>query len=350
MPVGTLGAVKGLSVDALSGLGAQLMLANLYHLSLRPGIDVIDRLGGIHAFTGWSGPILTDSGGFQIWSLASLRKVDDGGVTFRSHLDGDELRFTPESVVAAQHRMGVDIAMVLDECPPWPISEADAEISLARTSRWAETARRAWEETPESVSGLRAGGLFGIVQGSVYPRLRARAVEVLTGLDFAGYAVGGVSVGEEMVHRHAVVEMTAPLLPAERPRYLMGLGTPQDILHAVTWGIDLFDCVLPARNARHGTLFTDQGVIKIKNARYLDDPRPVGPPGSPLAGTSRAFLHHLFRTKEITGPVLATLHNLHHYLDFMRRLREGIKLGKLSELAGAMASRYADGETGGASA
>ncbi len=340
MPVGTLGAVKGLRAQDLRASGAEVMLSNLYHLTLRPGIETIETLGGLHRFTGWDGPILTDSGGYQVFSLTGLRKLDPDGVTFRSHLDGSEQRFTPESVVESQCRLGVDIAMVLDECPPWPISEADAETSLRLTQRWAERARRAW---PVS----QPGGLFGIAQGSVYPALRRRAVEELAALDFPGYAVGGVSVGEDGGSRHDVVSFTAPLLPEHKPRYLMGLGTPLDLVHAVTSGVDLFDCVLPARNARHGNLFTRQGVVKIKNARYREDPRPVDSAcACPLCrGHSRAFLNHLIRAKELTGAVLATLHNIRFYLDFMAQLREAIELGTLTDLARDIAVHYSGGGT-----
>ncbi len=327
MPVGTLGAVKGVTAQELEAAGARVMLANLYHLTLRPGIDVIERLGGIHRFTGWRGPILTDSGGYQVFSLASRRKIDPGGVTFRSHVDGDQVRFTPESVVEAQCRIGVDFAAMLDDCPPWPISEADAAASLERTTGWAERARRAWPEDYH-------GALFGIVQGSAYRALRRRAADSLRDLDFPAYAIGGVSVGEDTEQRRAVVEWTAPTLPADRPRYLMGLGKPEDLLHAVRQGVDLFDCVLPARNARHGVLFTRGGVLRIKNARFRDDPRPVDPACScPLCRRqSRALLHHLIRTGEITGAVLATLHNVRYYLDFMADLREGVRLGTLADL------------------
>ncbi|HEX7181974.1 MAG TPA: tRNA guanosine(34) transglycosylase Tgt [Thermoanaerobaculia bacterium] len=342
MPVGTLGAVKGIPPQDLAAAGASIMLSNLYHLALRPGIDTIEKLGGIHRFTGWPAPILTDSGGFQVFSLSTLRTVDDGGVTFRSHLDGSPLRFTPEGVVEMQARMGVDVAMMLDECPPWPVTEAEAEASWNRTLAWARRAREASlreESWP--------GGLFGIAQGSVYPRLRERAAADLAPLDFDGYAIGGVSVGESEDHRRGVVEWTAPALPAGKPRYLMGVGYPEDILHAVRHGVDLFDCVLPARNARHGVLFTRAGVIKIKNARYREDGSPVDPQcGCPAcARVSRAFLHHLTRAGELTAAVLATLHNLRFYLDFMADLRQAIVLGTFSDLAERYALRSARGES-----
>jgi queuine tRNA-ribosyltransferase len=327
MPVGTLGAVKGIAPQDLEAAGASVMLSNLYHLALRPGVDTIERLGGIHRFTGWNGPILTDSGGFQVFSLEGLRKVDEGGVTFRSHLDGSLLRFTPEGVVELQERLGVDIAMVLDECPPWPIERAAAEASWRRTLAWAGRARAA------SKGG--AGGVFGIVQGSVFPDLRERAALELAELGFDGHAIGGVSVGEPDHDRRAIVESTAPFLPAAKPRYLMGVGYPADIVHAVAQGIDLFDCVLPARNARHGVLFTREGVLKIKNARYKDDPRPLDAEcGCPAcARVSRAFLHHLTRCGELTAAVLGTLHNLRYYLDFLGELRQAIGLGTFEDLA-----------------
>ncbi len=343
MPVGTLGAVKGLTPGTLEDAGASVMLANLYHLTLRPGIDVIEQLGGIHRFTGWDRPILTDSGGYQVFSLAQLRKIDRDGVTFRSHLDGDAVRFTPASVVTSQLRLGVDIAMILDECPPWPIDESGAATSLELTTRWAGQARRAWDEAVDTgrVTG-KPGGLFGIVQGSVYQSLRLRAVEDLRALDFHGYAIGGVSVGEGTAHRRTVVEWTAPVLPADKPRYLMGLGTPLDLAHGVRHGLDLFDCVMPSRNARHGMLFTRDGVLKIKNARFRTDDRPVDPDcDCPLCQRqSRAFLHHLMRTRELTGVVLATLHNIRFYLDFMQLLREGIELGSLDERVDAFTRRF----------
>jgi queuine tRNA-ribosyltransferase len=337
MPVGTLGAVKGVTPQELAAAGASIMLSNLYHLALRPGIDTVERLGGIHAFTGWRGPILTDSGGFQVWSLGGLRTVDAGGVTFRSHLDGSPLRFTPEGVAGFQERMGVDVAMMLDECPPWPVERPAAEASWERTLAWARAAREAWKG--------EGGGLFGIVQGSVYPDLRRRAAADLAALDFDGYAIGGVSVGEPEAARRSVVEWTAPALPADRPRYLMGVGYPEDIFHAVSQGVDLFDCVLPARNARHGVLFTRQGVVKIKNARYKEDERPLDPEcGCPACRrVSRAFLHHLTRAGELTAPVLSTLHNLRFYLDFMADLRQAIKLGTLSDMA-SLACRTAGGD------
>jgi queuine tRNA-ribosyltransferase len=321
MPVGTLGAVKGLGPHELEQAGAEVMLANLYHLVLRPGIETIERLGGLHRFCGWSGVLATDSGGFQVFSLADLRSVDDGGVDFKSHLDGSPVRLTPESVVEMQERIGVDFAMVLDECPPWPVEEKVAEAALDRTLAWA---RRSRERQRNSATAL-----FGIVQGSVYPRLRERAVSEIAALDFDGYALGGVAVGEGMEASRSTVALFAKALPEDKPRYLMGVGTPEDIGHAVRCGVDLFDCVLPARNARHGMIYTRDGLLRIKNAAFRSDDRPLDPAcGCPAClKVSRALIHHLIRAGEITGQVLATLHNVRFFLDFMRDLRETVASG-----------------------
>ncbi len=334
MPVGTLGAVKGLTPRRLRDCGAEIQLANLYHLALRPGIEVIEELGGLHEFVGWSRPMLTDSGGYQVFSLAAMRTLDEDGVTFRSHLDGARLRFTPESVVEMQRRLGVDIAMVLDECSPWPISKEEAAASMRLTTRWARRSRAAWREA-------EGRALFGIVQGSVYSDLRAEAAAELTAIGFDGYAIGGVAIGEPRGRQRATVESTPPLLPADRPRYLMGVGTPQDILHAVRQGVDLFDCVMPSRNARHGLLFTRRGPLRIKNARFRTDRRAVDEACGceTCSGVSRAFLHHLIRTGEITGQVLATLHNVRFYLDFMGDLREAIESGTLESVEPPAADR-----------
>jgi queuine tRNA-ribosyltransferase len=336
MPVGTLGAVKGLTPQELEDAGAKVMLSNLYHLSLRPGIDAIARAGGLHRFTGWNRPLLTDSGGFQVFSLAALRKVDDAGVRFRSHLDGSLLELTPESVVAAQEAISVDIAMVLDECPPWPVAEPVAAAALARTLRWAE----------RSIAARTGSGtaLFGIVQGSSYRHLREAAASALAALPFDGYAIGGVSVGEPPGPRREAIEWTAPCLPEERVRYLMGVGTIPDMLHAISHGVDLFDCVLPARNGRHGLLYTRDGPVRIHNARYREDPRPLDAEcGCPVCRRlSRAFLHHLFRSGELSASVYGTLHNLRVFLDFMGEVREAIAAFRVADLARKWVSRSAD--------
>ncbi len=336
MPVGTLGAVKGLTPAELRDSGARVMLANLYHLSLRPGIETISRLGGIHRFTGWNGTILTDSGGFQVFSLSGLRKVAEQGVVFRNHLDGGLLELTPESVVAAQESIGVDIGMVLDECPPWPVDEGVAAKALDRTLRWAE----------RSIAARRSAStaFFGIAQGSHFRALRERAAAELSRLPFDGYAIGGVSVGEPEAERRAVVGWTTSRLPAERPRYLMGVGTIADIFHAVSHGIDLFDCVMPARNGRHGVLFVRGGQLRIRNAKYREDSGPIDPDCScPVCRTqSRAFLHHLFRAGEMTAAVYGTIHNLRVYLDFMRELGEAIGASRLADLAQKWVGRSAE--------
>jgi queuine tRNA-ribosyltransferase len=338
MPVGTRGAVKGVTPQELEQAGAQILLANLYHLTLRPGIDAVEAVGGLHAFTGWRRPLITDSGGYQVYSLSDRRRLDDDGVTFRSHLDGAPVRFTPAGVVAAQERLGVDLAMVLDDCPVWPIDEPGAARSLERTLEWA---RRSLDARRRS----GATALFAIAQGSVFRRLRERAAAGLAGLDFDGYAIGGVSVGEPVAERRAVVEWTAPCLPEDRPRYLMGVGTPDDILHAVAQGVDLFDCVLPARNGRHGILYTRAGTVRIKNAAFRDDSRPLDPECScPVcARVPRALLHHLIRSGEITGAVYATLHNLRYFLDFMADLRQAIASCRLADRARSRAFSTADG-------
>lgn len=340
MPVATLGAVKGIGPHELEAAGASIVLANLYHLSLRPGIDVIAGLGGLHAFTGWRGPLLTDSGGYQVFSLAARRQLDEEGVVFRSHLDGSRVRFTPESVVEMQEALGVDVAMVLDECPPWPVTREAAGVALERTIRWARRARGRWSQ--------KSGGLFGILQGSVFPELRERAVEALVAMDFDGYAIGGVSVGEPREKVREVVAGVAAQLPVSKPRYLMGLGTPLDLLHGVEHGVDLFDCVLPARNARHGIVFTRRGILRIKNARFRDDPRPLDSQCECPAcrRVSRALVHHLVRMGETTGGVLATLHNLRFYLDFMSDLRQALRSGTLAGRASVLARRYTRGSQG----
>ncbi len=336
MPVGTHGAVKGLTGEQLAEAGASVMLANLYHLALRPGIDLVEGLGALHSFTGWHRPILTDSGGYQVFSLASLCSVDRDGVSFRSHLDGEALRLPPAGVVSMQERLGVDIAMMLDECPPWPVAEEVAAEALDRTVRWARKAREA-QSTDRTA-------LFGIVQGSFYPRLREHAIEELASLDFDGYALGGVSVGESKELGRGTVERFASALPSGKPRYLMGVGTPADILHAVLHGIDLFDCVLPSRNARHGVAFTNQGTLRLKNARFRDDDRPLAEacPCPACRQVSRAFIHHLIRGGHPTGAVFVTLHNMRFYLDFMAHLRQALASASLVGSAVEIARSHAD--------
>ncbi len=326
MPVGTKAAVKSLSPEEVRGLGYGMILCNAYHLYLRPGHDLIRQQGGLHRFMNWDGGILTDSGGYQIFSLAALRKVTADGVEFRSHVDGSTHFFTPEKSVEVQASLGCDIAVCLDDVVGYPVEKSLAAVAVKRTSDWAKRCVAAQKRVDPP--------LFGIVQGSTFPDLRIQSAEALVSLELDGYAIGGLSVGEpteEMLH---VLEITAPLLPRHLPRYLMGVGTPFDILDAVARGIDLFDCVLPTRNARNGMLFTSHGPMNIRNARYREDPRPVDPECTCelCSKYSRSYLRHLFQEKEIYAHRLASLHNLSFYADRMRDIRNAISAGTLSTL------------------
>lgn len=324
-PVGTQAAVKAVSPHELRDLGALLILGNTYHLYLRPGADLIAQLGGLHRFMGWDGPILTDSGGFQVFSLAGLRRVDDDGVTFRSHLDGTEHRFTPERAIAIQEQLGADIVMAFDECAE-PYDRAYSETALARTHAWAGRCRAAQTRSDQA--------LFGIVQGGVFADLRRESARTLAGLDFPGYAIGGLSVGETKEEMHAMLEVTTPLLPADKPRYLMGVGSPEDLFEGVARGVDLFDCVLPTRIARNGAVLTRRGRLNMRNARYADDPRPIeeGCACYTCRHFSRAYVRHLIKAKEIFGLRLTTLHNLHFMLETMRQIRASILDGSFVAL------------------
>ncbi|HJQ41324.1 MAG TPA: tRNA guanosine(34) transglycosylase Tgt, partial [Thermoanaerobaculia bacterium] len=299
MPVGTHASVKSLTTDQLKQLGPEIMLSNTYHLMLRPGVELLEKLGGLHRFMGWDRAILTDSGGFQLFSLAAIRKIREEGVEFRSHIDGSPYFLSPEKSIEIQTRMGVDIAMAFDECPAYGISHAETEKSMELTHRWAK----------RSLAARTTSSLFGIVQGGVYNDLRKRSVETIAAMDFNGIAIGGVSVGEPKEAMFDVVNFTAPLLPADRPRYLMGVGTPADLVNAVAAGIDMFDCVMPTRNARNGTLFTSSGKIQIKNAKYTADDGPLDPACSCVTCTtvSRAYLRHLFMNDEIAALVYNTI-------------------------------------------
>jgi queuine tRNA-ribosyltransferase len=330
MPVGTQATVKALSSADLVALGAKIILGNTYHLALRPGASLVERLGGLHRFMAWPGAILTDSGGYQIFSLRGRRTIDDDGVTFQSHLDGSLQRFTPESAMAVQASLGSDVAMALDECPPSDAPAAEVRAAMERTTRWA----RRCAEAPRAPGQLR----FGIVQGGVDPALRLAHLAELAPLPFDGLALGGFAVGEPPPVMHEVLGQVAPRLPAERPRYLMGVGTPLDLLVAISAGVDMFDCVMPTRNARNGQLFVAGGRLNIANAVHLEDPRPVeeGCPCEGCRSYSRAYLAHLFRAKEILYYRLATLHNLQHYLDLVRGARRAILEGRL---AGYVAGR-----------
>ena len=339
MPVGTAGTVKGVLPEAVAAAGADIVLGNTYHLMLRPGADTVEKLGGLRRFMGWPGPVLTDSGGFQVMSLADLRKLDEDGVDFQSHIDGSRHRLTPESAVAIQHQLGSTITMVLDECTPFPATEGDVEKSMRLSMRWAERCREAFVE--------RDGhALFGIVQGGVYPALRQRSAEALIDIGFDGYAIGGLAVGEGPELLREISRSTAALLPQDKPRYLMGVGRPQDIVAAVAAGIDMFDCVLPTRSGRNGQAFTRGGKVNIRNARHAGDPRPLeaGCACPACAGHSRGYLHHLVRCGEILGAVLMTTHNLTHYQALMADLRQAIAAGTLSDFIQAFEAGLAAGD------
>ncbi|HEY3198025.1 MAG TPA: tRNA guanosine(34) transglycosylase Tgt [Nitrospirales bacterium] len=329
MPVGSQATVKGISPEELTALGAQMILCNAYHLYLRPGHQTIQSIGGLHRFMGWSGAILTDSGGYQIFSLAPLCKVNDDGVTFQSHLDGSLHHVTPELAIEIQESLGSDVAMVLDECLRYPATTEEAEASLRRTNAWAQRCRDARRRPDQAV--------FGIVQGGHYPDLRARAAAEVARIGFDGYALGGLSVGEDKGLMHGAIEASVAELPESAPRYLMGVGTPEDLLEGVSRGIDLFDCVMPTRHGRTGWLFTSFGRLLIKNAQYAKDESPIDPACScPVCRKySRAYLRHLFLAKEMLGVRLNTLHNLHYILQFMRDMREAIREERLAEFRSA---------------
>ena len=333
MPVGTLGTVKAVGQDDLHALGAEILLSNTYHLMLRPGEDVIRSLGGLHRFMGWPGALLTDSGGFQVFSLAKARKISDEGVLFQSHLDGSPHLLTPERSIAIQEALGADILMAFDECPPSTAPRAVVEQALVRTTGWLSRCAAAWKHGPQA--------LFGIVQGGLDLQLRQRHVQEVCAVDLPGYALGGYSVGEAPERMHASVAEVAPLLPQERPRYLMGVGTPVDLVRAVAAGMDMFDCVLPTRCARNGLLFTSQGRLVIRNATYARDERPVDAAcGCYVCRThSRAYLRHLFATREVLALRLNTMHNLHHYLQLMRQAREAITADRFAAFAADVVAR-----------
>lgn len=340
MPVGTRGTVKSVHPAELldPALDCRILLGNTYHLYLRPGTEVLDSFGGLHEYMRWDRPILTDSGGYQVFSLSKLRKLSDEGVRFQSHLDGSPLLLTPESVLEIQRSIGSDICMILDECPPWPCDRKYAEDSLALTQKWAVRARR-WIED-EGSQGQR---YFGIVQGSFYPELRQKAARDLVELDFDGYAIGGLSVGESIPEMLEAAEIAAPLLPVEKPRYAMGLGQPDQLLELIARGVDMFDCVLPTRVARNGTAYTVHGTINLKNAQWEKSHEPLAPDGEthPLCeGFSRGYLRHLIKNDEILGLRLLTLHNLHFYLHLMNQARRAIDTGAFAEFKADFISRY----------
>ena len=325
MPVGTSGAVKAVTARDLSELGAEIILANTYHLMLRPGPELVAELGGLHGFTSWRGPFLTDSGGYQVFSLARLRHLSEEGVRFKSHLDGSMHLLSPERSLEIQELLGADVIMAFDECPPYPAPREAVAEATARTTRWAERCLAAHQR--------RDQWLLGIVQGGIHPELREQSARELLALGFPGYAIGGLSVGEPKEEMRRVLEGLDPILPVERPRYLMGVGTPEDLIEGVARGVDLFDCVMPTRNARNGQLFTSRGKLAIRNARYRNDPRPPDPLcGCPTCRTtSRAYLRHLHLAGEMSAATLATLHNLWFYLDTMKSLRQSIRLCRFQE-------------------
>lgn len=326
MPVGTQATVKGLTPDQIRATGTRMLLANTYHLALRPGEETVAALGGLHAFMGWDGPILTDSGGFQVFSMAARNRINDQGVAFRSHLDGRLVELTPERAVFIQEALGADVAMCLDHCPALPAGRDEIGQAVDRTIAWAGRCKAAHTRADQS--------LFGIVQGGSHVDLRSRCAEALIALDFDGYAIGGVSVGESRDEVRLALEVTTHLLPADQPRYLMGVGRPQDILNAVATGIDLFDCVLPTRNGRNATCFTSKGSVKLRNASHARDPRPIEEGCECLACRqfSRAYLRHLFMAKEMLGPILASIHNLTYLHGLTRAIRQAIAEGRFVQL------------------
>ncbi|MGA1998538.1 MAG: tRNA guanosine(34) transglycosylase Tgt [Terriglobales bacterium] len=364
MPVGTQATVKAVPQDVLEELGAQIILGNNYHLYLRPGAEQIRALGGLHRFMSWERALLTDSGGFQVWSLSQMRKVSDEGVEFRSHLDGSPHFFTPESATASQIALGADIIMAFDECTEYPAERERARQSMELTVRWAERCKQYWEEHKDEVpwrkidnrqstigndvsaidhrpSTVDRPALFAIVQGGIYPDLRRECAQRLVDMDFPGYAIGGLSVGEPRALTREIVESTLEHLPPDKPRYLMGVGTPEEIVEYAALGVDMMDCVHPTRAARHGLLFTSEGKINIKGARYAADQGPLDPKCGcrVCARYSRAYLRHLFAAREVLGQVLNSIHNLAYYLDTMQRVRHSIQLGEFTSFLSALRSR-----------
>jgi queuine tRNA-ribosyltransferase len=345
MPVGTYGSVKAMTPEELHGVGSQIILGNTFHLMLRPGADVIAAHGGLHEFMNWDGPILTDSGGFQVFSLESLREISEEGVEFRSPVNGDLVKLTPERSIEVQHALDADIVMIFDECAPYPVDPDPARRSMEQSLRWARRSRDTFDRLKEGRDTDAA--LFGIVQGSIYPELRQESLQGLTEIGFDGYAVGGLAVGEPEEERLKVLDDIEPAMPVERPRYLMGVGTPDDLVGAVARGMDLFDCVIPTRHARNGQLFTSVGKINLRNSRYRADTAPPDPDCAcnTCQHYSRAYLSHLHRCNEILGARLATLHNLHYYQALMAEIRQAIAGGRFQEFAAARSS--AAGPSGG---
>jgi queuine tRNA-ribosyltransferase len=327
MPVGTYGTVKGMTPRDLTEIQAQIILGNTFHLWMRPGLDIMEKFGGLHQFMGWKGPILTDSGGFQVFSLGAMRKIKEEGVHFRSPVNGDKLFLTPEESMRIQTVLNSDIVMIFDECTPYPATHTEARLSMEMSMRWARRSRDSFDALGNN------NGLFGIVQGGMYEDLRDISLQGLEEIGFDGYAIGGLSVGEPKDDMQRILAHTAPKLPQHKPRYLMGVGTPEDLVNAVGQGIDMFDCVMPTRNARNGWLFTRTGDIRIRNAKFRNDESPLDATCScyTCKNFSRAYLHHLDRSKEILGAQLNTMHNLHYYLELMREMREAIEQDRFDE-------------------
>jgi len=333
MPVGTQATVKAMTPGELREIGFGLILGNTYHLHLRPGEELIARAGGLHRFQGWSGALLTDSGGFQVFSLKGLRRIGADSVQFQSHIDGSTHEFTPESVMHIQRNLGADIIMAFDECAPYPSTIEYASEAMERTYRWAERCREAWEMSGRNAAGGWPQALFGIVQGGVYQELREQSAKTLVSMNFPGYAIGGLAVGEPVDERNLTIERTTELLPLDKPRYLMGVGTPIDILNAVQRGVDMFDCVLPTRNARNAQVFTSAGVLNLLNAKYAEDFKPIDEAcGCEVCAThARAYARHLFKSNEILGSRIATYHNLYFYNRLMRSIRDSITTGMFNQ-------------------
>lgn len=339
MPVGTVGTVKGITMDSLRATGAGIVLGNTYHLMLRPTADRVQRLGGLHRMMDWPGPILTDSGGFQVMSLGPLRKLNEDGVTFRSHIDGSKHHLNPESSTDIQYKLDATITMAFDECPALPATKDVLETSMERSMRWAARSREAFITRP-------GYGQFGIVQGGTEQDLRERSAKALCDIGFEGYAIGGLAVGEGQELMFSTLDYTTPMLPENQPRYLMGVGTPDDLLGAIMRGCDMFDCVMPSRAGRTARAYTERGTMNLRNARFAEDTRPISPDDdSPLNGRySRAYLHHLFRANEMLGPMLLTLHNLAYYQRLMRQIRTSIISGTLTELAVTLRHNWSLGD------
>lgn len=346
MPVGTQATVKAMTPQELTGIGFGLILGNTYHLHLRPGENLISRAGGLHRYSGWEGALLTDSGGFQVFSLAGLRRIGPDGVEFQSHIDGSKHIFTPDSVMQIERDLGADIIMAFDECAPHPSTPEYTLEAMNRTHRWAEQCRESYEKSGRRATNGWPQALFGIVQGGVFPEMRVESARFLSDLNFPGYAIGGLAVGEDADLRNEIIALTTPLLPLEKPRYLMGVGTPIDILNAVQRGVDMFDCVLPTRNARNAQVFTSQGVLNMRNAKYNEDFTPLDAncDCAVCERHTRAYVRHLFKANEILGPRLTTFHNLYFYHRLMKEIRKSLREGRFIAFREEFIKRYTENE------